>query len=192
MSGFYIAGAFLFNTIFSLIIYLLWLRIFLRYYRVSSLHPFGRLIFTLSDPLVNPIERLVYRGKKRLPQYDWCCLGLIIVVEIIKFLLLGLIALKILMPPLYLLLYVAADLIIQPLDILFYALLIRIIISFFNTQYQHHPVIDIVMLITAPLIKLGLRIVPNISGFDFGPYIVLIMLKVITLFIRGSLPVMFM
>ena len=84
-------------------------------------------------------------------------------------------------------LYVLADLIIQPCNLLFYAILIRVIMSYVNPKWQH-PATDFLRIITEPLLILGRKIIPDISGFDFSPIIMMIILKIITLFIGASLP----
>ncbi len=84
-------------------------------------------------------------------------------------------------------LYLVADLIIQPCNILFYAILIRAIMSFVNPTWQH-PLAYFLYQLTEPLLILGRRIIPNISGFDFSPLIIMVILKVITLFIESNLP----
>ena len=86
-----------------------------------------------------------------------------------------------------LLAYLLADLIIQPCDMLFFAILIRVIMSFVDPNWQG-PIADCLRIVTEPLLKLGRKIVPNISGFDFSPFIILMILKVITLFINANLP----
>lgn len=187
MAGFLSAGYFLVSLIFSLILFVLWIRIALRYFRVSALHPVGQAIFRLTSPLFSAIEKKYY-ANKRLPRYDWLTLVAIILVEFIKFLILGWLVYQTTLPLLYLLLFVVADLVVQPCNLLFYALLIRIVLSWLNPQWQLHPAADILKLITNPLLLLGRKIVPNISGFDFGPIIILAGLKVITLFISASMP----
>ncbi|STX29658.1 Integral membrane protein YggT, involved in response to extracytoplasmic stress (osmotic shock) [Legionella beliardensis] len=188
MAGLIAVSYFLITIFFNLIIFVLWLRIIMRYYRVSPLHPMGQAIYRLTDRIVLPIEAMVYSNKRRPHRFDYISFSYIIIVEIIKFILLGLIAYRVVLPLIYLLLFVIGDLVIQLGDLLFYALLIRIILSWANPQWQAHPAAMIINLITDPLIRIGHRIVPNISGFDFAPFIVMIILKVITLFISASLP----
>lgn len=188
MTGFFAVGSFLVNIVFNLGIFLLWLHIFLRYYKVSSLHPISQSIFNFTNPIINPIERAVFHNKPRPPRYDWVALGLIIVLELIKFLLLGLIIYHITLPLSYLLLFTLADLIIQPCDLLFYALLIRVIMSWVNPQWASHPASGLINRLTDPLLLMGRRIIPVTSGFDFAPLIMIVILKIITLFISASLP----
>ena len=46
---------------------------------------------------------------------------------------------------------------------LFYMILIRVIMSFVNPHWQG-PLADFLRLLTEPLLKLGRRVVPDISG----------------------------
>lgn len=187
MSGFTVVGFFLVSLFFNLIIFTLWLRIALRYLRISSLSPFSQLIHTLTNPVMSPVNALLklrYESKNR---YDWTAFAILILVELLKITMLSLLAFHTLMPLLWIIIYVLADLIVQPCDLLFYAILIRVIMSFVNPGWQH-PLADFLRVLTEPLLIFGRRIIPDISGFDFSPFIIMIILKVITLFISASLP----
>lgn len=188
MAGLLSVSNFLIALIFSLILFILWLRMILRYFRVSSLHPVSQVVYRATNPVMGFIEKHVYPKSSRLPRYDWVCLAFIVIMECIKFLLIGWVVYHATMPFGWLLLFVAADIIVQPCNLLFYALLIRVILSWVNPHWSRHPAADILILITNPLIRVGQRIIPNISGFDFGPFIMMILLKVITLFISASMP----
>ncbi|KTC77046.1 YggT family protein [Legionella brunensis] len=187
MSGLIAVTYFLVELFFNLILFVLWLRIALRYFRISALHPASQLIYRLTNPIVHPIERLIYSENTPLKQYDWVSFALIIVIEIIKYLIIGLIFHGLLLPVSYLLLFAFTDLIVQVCNLLFYLILIRVVMSWVNPTWQH-PFLDIMKLITEPLLEIGRRIVPDISGFDFSPFIILVILKVITLFMEASLP----
>ncbi|MGQ3889848.1 YggT family protein [Legionella sp. CNM-1927-20] len=189
MAGLIAVSYFLISIFFNLIIFIFWLRILLRYYRVSPLHPMGQVIYRLTDRIVLPVESIIFRNKRHPQRFDAVSFAYIIVIEIVKFILLSLIAYQILLPITYLLLFVVADLIIQLGNLLFYALLLRVIMSWVNPQWQMHPAAMILNLITDPLISIGHKIVPNISGFDFSPFIMMVIIKVITLFISASLPI---
>lgn len=187
MSGLVAVIQFLVSLFFSLVLFLLWGRIFLRYLKISPLHPVSQAINTFTEPLVKPFERFLAAEKKGTKIYDWPCLALIVIVEFIKFIVLGLILYRTLLPITYLLIFVLTDLLVQPCNLLFYILLIRVVMSWVNPQW-HHPVSEIINKITDPLLKLGRSIIPDISGFDFSPYIILIILKVIVLFMSASMP----
>jgi YggT family protein len=188
MNGLAIVANFLISTFFSLVVMVLWLRIILRYFRVSHLNPLSQLVYQLSNPMLGFIERQVHSKATKLPRYDWVALSAIVVVEIIKFLLLGWVVYHTTVPPVLLLGLVLASLIVEPCNLLFYALLIRVILSWVRPDWERHPMASVLIMITEPLIRLGHKVVPDISGFDFAPFIVMIVLKVITLFISSQMP----
>lgn len=187
MSGFTAVGIFLTSLFFGLVILTLWLRIALRYFKVSALSPLSQVVLSVTDPVIRPIQTLFKLTYQPGQKYDWMAFIILIIVEFLKITILSLLAFHTLIPIGYLLLYIAADLIIQPCDLLFYAILIRVIMSYVKPGWQH-PVADFLRLLTEPLLILGRKIVPDISGFDFSPFIMMIILKVITLFISASLP----
>jgi YggT family protein len=187
MSGIIAVSHFLVSLIFSLIIWCLWIRIALRYLRYSSLDPFNQLINTLTNPLTLPLHyilRVTYLPKNR---FDWIAIIALLLIEFIKFITLGALVFYILIPFPYLCLFSLADLIIQPCNFLFYAVLFRVIMSYTNPNWRH-PIAHFLHMVTNPLLVFGRKIVPNISGFDFSPIIIMTLLKVITLFISAYLP----
>ena len=187
MSGFTAVGFFITSLLFGIIIFSIWLRMALRYLRVSTLNAFSQLIYSVTNPLINPIHWVFKQKIKLGHKYEWVAFGVLILIELLKIISLSLLMFHAIIPLLYIVLYVMADLIIQPCDLLFYAVLVRVIMNYTNPGWQH-PMAAFLRLITEPLFNLGRRIVPDISGFDFSPFIALILLKIISLFITASLP----
>ena len=187
MSGLTAVGLFLVSSLFSLLIFCIWLRMALRYFRISSLNPLNQLIHTITNPLVNPIQLLIKQKAQPVKKYEIATIIVLLLVELLKIIIISLIAFHQIMPWQYLLFYIIADLIIQPCDLLFFAILIRVIMSFVNPAWNG-PIADFLRILTEPLLKLGRKIVPDISGFDFSPFIILMILKVITLFVNANLP----
>lgn len=185
-SGLITVGYFLFTLFFNFVVFVLWARIALRYFRVSALNPISQVIQKLTSPILGPLSN-VGANKTRLYRYDWICFCVLILIELLKFLSIDLLFLASKLPWKLVPLYALADLIVQPCNLLFYAILIRVIMSWVNPKWQH-PVADLLRLVTEPPLRLGRLIIPDISGFDFSPYLMLIILKVITLFIGSSLP----
>lgn len=180
-------GFFLVNIFFALCFFVLWLRFFLRAYRVSTLHPVHKLINQLCSPLLSPVEHIFYRKNTKPPHYDFICLTFIILLELFKFILIGLMAFSTWLPLHDIMSLTIGDLLIQPLNLFFYMILIQVIMSWVNPHW-HHPAAEIIEILTKPLFHLGRHIVPNVSGFDFAPFIILILIKVLTLFISGLMP----
>ena len=187
MSGLTSAGFFLLSLFFSLVTFVLWARIGMRYFRVSSLHPTSQTINTFTNPIVKPLDGLFKSSKIRAYRYDWACFSALVITELLKFTLIMFLFFNA-MPSIFLLvLYTIADLIIQPCNLLFYAVIIRVIMSWVNPHWKS-PFADLIYLVTEPMIRFAQRYVPVIAGIDFSPFLVIIILKVITLFVGASLP----
>lgn len=189
MSGLYSVIYFLVSVSFAFVLFILWSRILVRLNRISVLTPVSQMIYHFTNPLVKPFSNLINPQKVKSIHYDWACLATIIVVEFIKFILISLLLYGALMPMGYLLLFVFADLIMQPCNLLFYLILARVIMSWVNPSWQDiTPLGNIVKKITEPLLDFGRYLTPNISGFDFSPLVILVILKAITIFMSASLP----
>ena len=83
--------------------------------------------------------------------------------------------------------FTIADLIVQPLNLIFYAILIRVIISWVNPTFRN-PFADLLIIVTEPILGPIRKYVPQLGGFDFAPLIAVVGIKVITIVIGGSLP----
>jgi YggT family protein len=187
MSGFIAVAIFIFSLIFSLTILSLWLRVAIRYFRISALQQISLLIYKVTNPLVNPIQSLLKQKPQAKQKYDTPALIALVVVELLKIIILSLLMLPGLIPTTFIFIYVLADLIIQPCDILFFAILIRIVMSFVNPSWQG-PIAEFLRLITEPLLKFARKVIPETSGIDLSAFIILVLLKIISLFINASLP----
>ena len=119
MSGFATVGYFLVTLFFSIVTFVLWVRLALCYTRVSSLHSIYRNIAALTDPIVNPISNRLPKKKHYRSRYDIGCFIVLILTEAIKFLVISYLFLTKMMPPILLVSYILGDLIVQPCNILF-------------------------------------------------------------------------
>lgn len=185
MSGIIAVLTYLVGIVFSILIYGFWMRILLQYYKISSLNPLSQLIYKITNPFVQPFQK-IFSAKSPIKPFDWITLIVILVTETVKIFLLSLFIYKGLIPLFYYIINIAADFIIQPLNLLFYLLLIEVIFSWISSR--QHPAIDAIRVINAPLIKAGRKIIPDISGFDFAPFVMMLILQMITIFIEYSVP----
>ncbi len=187
MNGLIAAGFFLFSLVFSTLSFVLWVRIALRYFHVSALHSISQLIYRFTEPLISPVSRILHVSNIRTKRYDWPCVAVLVMIEIIKFLLINFLFFKNMFSIKWLILYPLADLIIQPLNFLFYAILFRVIMSWVNPLWQN-PIHELLIVITEPVLRHARRYIPQVTGLDLSPVVVLIVIKVISLFISASLP----
>ena len=188
MSGLHSVGYFLVSTLFGLAIFILWLRIGLVYFRISALHPIGQAIHRLTDPVILSVSKLLQIRLTRQQRYDYISLGIVIVLVAIKYLLASMLYLGSSGLNGWLIaICTVVDLIVQPCNILFYALLIRVIMSWVNPHWQH-PLNALLFMITEPMLSWIRRYIPPVAGLDFSPLAMMIVLKIITLFVTASLP----
>lgn len=188
MNGLINVGYFLFSSIFSLFIFILWARLALRYFKVSVLNPMSYSIYQFTTPFITPVAKLFSSSLARNSRIDWPCFSVLCLVELIKFVILGLFVFGTIMPIPYLIMYVIADLIVQPSNLLFYAILIRIILSWVNPSWRH-PLNDLLIFMTEPSLKFARNLIPDIAGIDLSPMLALILLKIITILVQSSLPI---
>lgn len=185
MNGIAAAGYFLFSIAFGLLTFVLWLRFILRFMHVGSLHPINQVILKITNPIIMPINKML--PDNHYKRIDIACLVLLTTVCIIKFCLIGSIFFTEMFSVGLLITFTIADLIVQPLNLLFYAVIIRVIISWINPNFKN-PLADLLTIVTEPILGSIRRHVPIIAGFDFAPLIAVIGIKVITITIGGSLP----
>src|ERR1044072_9193791 len=136
MVGITVVASFIVSLFFSLVIFTLWLRIALRYLHVSTVNPVSQLIHTVTDPVVNPIQRLLKQKNQPRKKYDIAAFITLLIVEVLKIITISLLVLHTIIPLAFLLTYIVADLIIQPCDILFLAILIRVVMNFLNPDWS--------------------------------------------------------
>lgn len=181
---------FLFGILISFVLFILWLRIALRFLKVSHLHPIFQSILRLTNPIVSPFAALL--GPQAVGtlshRIDWAAVVVLLLAEFIQYIVMGFFQYNSMIKLSTLGILVAADLIIQPLTLLFYAVLIRVLISWFNPNWNH-PLTEILRLLTEPLLKRAREIIPISGGLDFSPVLVLIGLKALSIFIIYSLPI---
>lgn len=185
MNGILAAGYFLFSLAFGLLTFALWLRVILRYMHVSSLHPVNQVILKITNPLIIPLSKII--PDNRYKRIDIACLILITIVCLIKFTLIGPLFFSGIFSIGLLIAFTVADLIVQPLNLIFYAIIIRVVISWINPTFRN-PFADLLIIVTEPILGPIRKYIPQISGFDFAPLIAIIGIKVITIVIGGSLP----
>ncbi|HSW68700.1 MAG TPA: YggT family protein [Gammaproteobacteria bacterium] len=171
MSGnFENAGLFLIKSIFELYLLILMVRLILAFASANYFNPLTQFIVKLTQPLVNPLRRVIPNYRR----IEFSTLVLIIVFELLKITLLF--ALSVGIPDFFMLLMLSVlESLKLLLKILFYAILIQAVMSWF--QMADTPVTDVLRQITSPILRPLRRMVPPISGFDITPIPALIILQ---------------
>lgn len=176
------ALVFLIQTLFNLYIFILVLRMLLQWLGAHFYNPVSQFVIRLTNPVLIPLRKLLpaFRG------LDIPALFLLVLLQFIKLALVFLLA-KGMMPGVTGLLIAAfGDMLELLVSIFFYAIIIKIILSWV-APFQRNPFADILNLLTEPLLFPARRLIPPIAGFDISAIPVLIILQLMSITISNPL-----
>lgn len=171
------ASGFLIGILFDFYLTILLLRFLLQWMGANYYNPISQFTVKLTDPVLKPLRKLI-------PNWggvDIATLSTLLILAMIKNGLLIWLQYQTLPYALGLILLAATSLLALALSIFFYALLIRVILSWVNPT-GYNPAIEIIQRITEPLLAPARRYIPAISGIDLSPLAVIIGLEFVNLF----------
>jgi YggT family protein len=166
------AGLFLVSTLFDLYLFILAIRLILVWARVDYFNPLSQLIVKLTQPIIAPLRRII----PNIKHIELSTLVFIVVLEILKFFIISMMTMGV--PHVSgLIVLGVADTIKIILNTFFYAILLQALLSWIRPGYS--PISQILMQITAPMMRPVKRIIPPVGGFDISPIPVLIGLQLL-------------
>ena len=181
MSGpFAEAAIFLVETLFGLYIMIVMLRFLLALFRGDFYNPVSQFLVKATQPVLRPLRRFIpgYRG------VDMPAIVLLFGLQLAEVWLVSQIHGSA-APPLSSAVAVTLVLLLKGfVDIFFYAVIIRIILSWVSPQGAN-PVMTVLNALTEPLMRPARRLFPALSlgGMDLSPMLVLIGLHLCTLLV---------
>lgn len=173
MSGYFTnAGAFLLDTLFSLYLYAVLLRFLLQAVRADFYNPIANFIVVITNPPLKPLRRLI----PGLYGIDFASIALLILIEAV-FQMLNALLRGVSLDPGLLGILGLFHLAHALLNIYFFGILIRVILSWLNPY--PNPLSQMLARLTEPLMRPARRLLPPYSGIDFAPMIVMLVLILI-------------
>lgn len=163
---------FLTRLAFELYLVVILLRVWLQVARADFYNPLSQFVVKATNPLVLPLRRLI----PTIGRWDLATLTIAYAVSILKFVVLFAIvgyASNIV----DLLRFGFFGLLTQFLDLLFWILIIRAILSWFNQGYN--PMIALLVQLTEPLLAPIRRIIPPLGGLDLSVLVLLVAIQAI-------------
>lgn len=176
------ASVFLVQTLFNLYLFILLLRMILQWQCADYYNPIVQLTVRLTDPLVRPLRKI-------LPRLGWLDLATILIlllVTCIKITLLFWLDTGGVIYPVGLAIWVVGDLLSQLLNLYFFVILFRVIISWVSPN-PYNPAVAILTLISEPILRPFRRVIPMVAGFDLTPILAIIFLKTIDILLTVPL-----
>ncbi|MCS6207778.1 YggT family protein [Shewanella baltica] len=175
------AFTFLITTLFDLYLMVVILRIWLQLARADFYNPFSQFIVKATHPLIAPMRRIL----PSLGRFDTASFVLALLVVMVKVLLISLIAgggIDILL----FLMFAVVSVIKKAGVLLFWMLLIRAILSWFNQGYN--PIVMVMGQLTEPVLSPIRRIIPPIGGLDLSVMLVIIGMNFLNMLLAQYIP----
>jgi YggT family protein len=170
------AAVFLISIVFDLYAFIVLARILLAYHRLDFHNPVSRVVVQLTDPVLRPLRRLIpgWAG------IDWAAVLLVVGLELVVVTVLHLIVLGAPPTAITLALWSAVRAILALLNLLMFAVFVRVLLSWIGPQ-GYNPATAIIFGLTEPLMRPVRRRLPRLEGLDLSPMLVLIGLMALRL-----------
>lgn len=171
------AAALIIQVVFSLYILGVLLRFLFQLSRADFYNPISQFLVALTNPFLRPLRRVI----PGLYGVDFASLVLLIVLQSLEVFLISLLN-NFTPAPLPLLLAAVFDLLRLTLNVYFYAILLRVILSWFMPYgVRQNPAGDLLVSLTEPLMRPARRLIPPVGGLDLSPIVVLVGLQLLQL-----------
>jgi YggT family protein len=161
------------RTAAELYIFILLLRLVLQAVKADYYNPISQGVVKITQPVITPVQKLL----PKIFNLDISPLALAIIFKAIMLYAVYAFA-NHLLPILNLGIYALLGVLNTFLDILFYAVLGSVIISWIAPD-SPHPAPQIIMQVTAPIYRLIQKVIPPIGGFDLSPIVIFIAIQLI-------------
>ncbi len=172
---------FLINTVFDLYLTVVILRIWLQLARADFYNPFSQFVVKATHPIVGPLRRVL----PAIGGFDTAAFVLALVVVAAKIVLLSFITGSPVEPALTAL-FALVSVIKHAGMLLFWMLLIRAILSWFNQGYN--PFVMMLGQLTEPLLQPIRKVLPPMGGLDLSVLVMFIFLNFLNILFAQYIP----
>ncbi|MBT3471704.1 MAG: YggT family protein [Gammaproteobacteria bacterium] len=167
------AGLFLLQMVFSLLILMALLRFMFQLMRVDYYNPISQMVTRFTDPVLRSLRGMIPSTRS----VDGASLLVLFLLQYAHlFIISGIRGLN--TNPLGLAILSTTEILSLVTSLLFWAILIQAVMSWFQPHTQH-PGVSLLQQLTDPLMRPIHRFVPPTSGVDFSPIIAMLGLKMV-------------
>lgn len=165
------AAIYMLETVFTLYILMVLLRFLLQLVRADFYNPICQFLVKATNPPLRPLRRII-PGLKGI---DVASVVLLIALQMLALWLIHVAGGRtVALPALFL--FALSELLLLTLNIFLISILVQVIMSWLNPQ-AHNPVLSILYSLNEPLLRPARRMLPNTSGIDFSPLLVLVLIQ---------------
>lgn len=166
------AGLFLIEFVFGLYIVAVLLRFLLQIVRADFYNPIAQFLVAITNPVVKPLRRIT----PGLFGMDMASLIALFLLAGIEWSLISLLQSGGFPRIAGLLVFIVADLLKLTIWVFTIALIVRIVMSWVNPYGTPNPAGNLAARLTDPLMRPASNLLPAVSGIDFSPIIVFLVL----------------
>jgi YggT family protein len=161
------------RTLGELYIFILLLRLVLQVVKADYYNPISQGVVRVTEPVLNPLQKI----SPKIGNVDMSPVMLAFVLKaLILYAIYALGSQLIALPMLGI--YASIGILNTFLDIVFYAVLGSVIISWIAPD-SPHPAPQLIMQVTAPIYKQVQKVLPPFGGFDLSPILIFIAIQII-------------
>jgi YggT family protein len=171
------------QIVFGILIFLVLARFILQVVRADFYNPISQMFVKVTNPLLRPLRKVI-PGVFGL---DMAAIVLLLILQCVELLLTHTISQIGLHNPLAFTLEAVGTLIRHAGWLYLICIFITIITSWINPAAYQHPLVQIAVQITNPLLKPCRKILPPMGGIDFSPILALIIVYAIMFLIAAPL-----
>jgi YggT family protein len=172
MGYFTSAGLFLIEFVFGLYIVAVLLRFLLQIVRADFYNPIAQFLVAITNPVVKPLRRIT----PGLFGVDMASLIALILLAGIEWSLISLLQSGGFPRIAGLVVFVVADLLKLTIWVFTIALIARVVMSWVNPYGAPNPAGSLAARLTEPLMRPARNLLPAVSGIDFSPIVVFLLL----------------
>ena len=176
------AGVFLVQTVFGLYLTMVIVRFMLQLAKADFYNPLAQAVVKLTQPFVSILQKVM----PRTGRFSLATVVLAFLVQLLLIVVVLLIAGFGLPNPVSLAIWSLIGLASQVLDLLFFAILASIVLSWLAPQTKH-PGAYLLHQLTEPVMAPARRMLPNLGGLDFSPILVFIMINLVDMLVIQNL-----
>ena len=176
------AGVFLVQTVFGLYLTMVIVRFMLQLAKADFYNPIAQAVVKLTQPFVATLQKVM----PRTGRFSLATLVLAFLVQLLLIVVVLLIAGFSLPNPVNLAMWSVIGLASQVLDLLFFAILASIILSWLAPKTSH-PGAYLLHQLTEPVMAPVRGMLPNLGGLDFSPILVFIIINMVDMLVIQNL-----
>lgn len=169
---------YLLSTLLQLAAFLMLTRFLLQWVKADFYNPVSQAVVRFTNPLLMPLRKIL-PGNNNL---DFAALVMVLVLILIKAVFISWLSGFSINGPMMLMLAVRS-LASMLLDYLFWAIMIRVLLSWVAPD-PYNPFVQVIAQLTEPVMAPARRLLPPMGGMDLSPILVLILIQFLEYFFR--------